>query len=223
MNHAIPIVTFEEMDPLDARSAIETASAPRSRTSVYLHVDGFHFQTFLDWALQDVSEARSIVAESARERFLVGALMNSRRALSCLVDYYLRRDGFTFCRDASKAAGDKSNLLIRRGIFDQLAADTLGRAVDRRNRVEHHYEIPNIADVEDTVQLVRATIDTAVRKSDPMWAAGFYNGFLGGYQTSPDETKFWFDGWSEAMFVMAVTESPPWFGVVIPQSATVKH
>src|SRR6185369_4269316 len=168
MNHQVPDVTFEEMDPLDALSAVEATSAPRSRTSVYLHMEGFHFQTFLDWAIQDASDARGITTEAAKERFLVGALMNSRRALSCLVDYYLWRDGFAFCRDAPKSAPDNSNLLIRRGIFDQLAADTLGRAVDRRNRVEHRYEIPNVADVEDTVQLVRATIENAIRRSDPM-------------------------------------------------------
>jgi hypothetical protein len=220
MNHQIPDVIFEEMNPLDARSAVAATSAPRSRKSVYLYMEGFHFQTFMDWAIQDASDAHGITTEAAKERFLVGALMNSRRALSCLVDYYLRRDGFAFCGDAPKSAPDKSNLLIRRGIFDQLAADTLSRAVDRRNKVEHRYEIPNVADVEDTVQLVRATIETAVRRSDPMWAPGVYNYFLGGNQTSDEETTFWFDGWSGVMFVMAVTESPPWFGIVLPSSTT---
>jgi hypothetical protein len=70
MAHATPNVTFEELDPLDARSAVETASAIRSRTSVYLHVDEFHFQTFLDWALQDVTDARSFTAEAASVLYL---------------------------------------------------------------------------------------------------------------------------------------------------------
>lgn len=215
-----PEVTTESLDPLDARSAVESTGSIRSRTCVYLHTEGFHFKTFLDWAVQDIQEARTHSDEAARKRLLVAALMNSRRALSCLVDYYLKRDGLAYCSDAPKVADEKASLLISRGIFDELAATALGRAIDRRNRVEHQYEIPDVVDVHDTVQLVRASIETAVTTSDPMRAAGFYNGFLGGHQTSGDETKFWFNGWSGVMFVLAVTETPPWFGVVVPSSST---
>lgn len=218
-SNTIPVVSVEVLEPADALSAVESAAGDKfSRTSVYVEPQGLDFSIFLDWAIQDAKEASAPADEKARGRLLVSALMNARRALSALVDQYLRRDGLSYCKDAPHDADAKAGLLVRRGIFDQLAADALGRAVERRNRVEHQYEVPNAADTQDTVQLVRATIDGAIARSDPKWSPGFYGSFAGGFRSGRGGHTFWFDGWHELVLVLAVSEPEPWFGILIPSS-----
>jgi len=146
--------------------------------------------------------------------------MNARRSLSCLVDQYLLRDGFSLCKDAPRGAGDKADLLVKRGIFDELAAGALGRVVDRRNRIEHFYERADHNDARDTVQLVRATIESSVAKSDPYRAPAIFGSILGGYSGGEGEAKHWFHGWSGLLVVFARCDRLPWLGVAIPSTKT---
>ncbi|MBP9144030.1 MAG: hypothetical protein KBI44_06075 [Thermoanaerobaculia bacterium] len=219
--HAAPRTTIEVLDPADALTAVESNSADQfSRTTTFMEPQGCDFSVFVEWAILDVNAAAALPDGKDKARFLVSALMNARRGLSNLVDQYLRRDGFAFCSDAPRDAESKAALLVRRGIFDQLAADALARAVDRRNRVEHQYEFPSSADTQDTIQLVRATVDGALVRSDPKCSPAFFGSFSGGYKLTPAGEEFWFDSWSGLVFVFALSEPEPWFGVVIPTTDT---
>jgi hypothetical protein len=99
-------------------------------------------------------------------------------------------------------------------------AGALGRAVERRNRVEHSYEQIDLGDAQDTVHLVRETIEHCVAKSDPYSAPAFFGRFLGGHSVGPEGEKHWFHGWSGLLFVLARCGSSPWFGVIVPSSKT---
>jgi hypothetical protein len=180
---------------------------------------GLGYAVFLEWAVKDI-EAAADASHHQTTRFSVSALMNARRSLSCLVDQYLARDCFALCRDAPSEAGKKADLLVRRGIFDLLAARALRRAIARRNVIEHQYEQVGLDDAQDTVHLVRSTIENCVARSNPYRASAFFGRFLGGFYSGPQGLVHHFDGWSGNLFVWARCESPPWFGIVIPSSNT---
>lgn len=203
---------------MDLLSAVRTNTRLLSRTVLRMPQLGVGFETFLRWATEDVGT--KIADPDQETRFAVSALMNARRSLSCLMDQYLLRDGFNLCTDAPREAGEKANLLVRRGVLDSLAAGALERAVDRRNRVEHSYERVDIKDARDTVQLVRATIENSVAKADPYWAPAFFGSFLGGHSSGERGENHWFHGWSGLVFVFARCDPQPWFGIVIPSSET---
>jgi hypothetical protein len=153
-------------------------------------------------------------------RFSLSAVMNARRSLSCLADQYLLRDGFRFCRDVPRDSDAKAKLLVHRGLFDDLAANALRRAVDRRNRVEHDYQQIGLDDARETVRVIRATIENCVTKSDPYRAPALFGSFLGGHSGGPAGDTHWFHGWSGLLFVLTCCFPAPWFGVVIPSSKT---
>jgi hypothetical protein len=131
--------TFESLDPRDVTSAIKTSVALPSRTFVRIGPLGLGYEAFLKWSIQDVDAATSTSGDQ-QIRFSVSALMNARRSLSCLADQYILRDCFAFCSDAPREAEEKTDLLVRRGLFDSLAAGALRHAIDRRNLVEHQYK-----------------------------------------------------------------------------------
>lgn len=175
---------------------------------------------FLAGRFRTVKAAAASTESDQQLRFSVSALMNARRSLSCLADQYLFRDCFAFCGDAPHEANAKAELLVRRGLFDDLAAQALRRAVDRRNRVEHRYEQIALGDALETAHLIRATIENCVAKSDPYWAPALFGMFVGGSSKGPESEKHWFQGWSGLLFVLARCDSPPWFGIVVPSSKT---
>lgn len=214
-----PVCLFESLDPEDIPSAIKTNTKRLARTVVRVAPLGLGYEQFLEWAVQDAEVAVASTKPDQQSRFSVSALMNARRSLSCLADQYLSRDGFAFCRDAPREADEKADLLVRRGLFDKLASSALGRAVERRNRVEHDYGPVALNDVQDTVHLIRTTIENCVSKSDPYWAPAFFGSFQGGYGIGPAGERHWFGGWLGLLFVFARCASTPWFGVVTPSSA----
>jgi hypothetical protein len=216
----IPVCSFEALDAGDIISAIRTKSGPHPRRAVRVAPLGFGYEKTLKWAIQDIEEAARSTSNDRQVDFSVNALMNARRSLSCLSDEYLARDCFAFCKGAPREANEKSDLLVRRGVFDSPAAGALRRAVERRNRIEHRYEQVSLEDAQDTVHLIRSAIENCVTRSDPYQAPVFFGSFLGGHSGGEGEEKHWFHGWSGLLFVLARCESPPWFGVIIPSSKT---
>jgi hypothetical protein len=218
---SVPEVVSEDLDPLDLVSAATSIPQKLERTTCYLGPLGLGFATFLRWALEDIAAARQSPPGDTQLKFCANALMSARRALSCLVDEYLVRDGFAFCSDAPREAGDKARLLVRRGVFDELASGVLERAIRRRHHVEHRYEAVLLEDAEDTVQIVRATIETAVAKSNPYYSPGLLGTIAGGFLADAHGgVRQWFNRWSGPVAVIVVTASEPWAGVLIQATDT---
>lgn len=216
-----PICSFEILDPKDIPSAIQSNSRNVSKQLIRIAPLGLGYETFLKWAVQDIDAASG----PETVRFSVNALMNARRSLSCLADQYLLRDCFTFCSDVPRTADKKAELLFKRGIFDSLATRALERAVTRRNQIEHDYCQVSLSDAQDTVHLIRSTIENCVQRSDPYKSPGLFGTFLGGHSSGPHGVQHRFEGWSGVLFVFARTESEPWLGIVVPSSnvhATVR-
>lgn len=224
LNSKIPKVTFEPLDPsgfLDALGSLSPGKKLQGNAGVIQPSLGLGYKHFLDWALLDIAEAGTASTPDSRQRFSVNAIMNARRALSCLVDQYWRRDGFAFCKDGSRDARKMADILVRRAVFDRLASGVLERAISRRNHVEHQYGGIELEDAQDMVQVVRATIESVVARSDPYCAPAMFGTILGGCSTSEGGVHGRFDGWSGNSVVFGATVSPAWIGIIVPKDECV--
>src|SRR2546430_2444448 len=98
MESKVPHVTFEQIDPKDLASAVATLENPQ-RQLADLPPIGLGYDRFLQWAVADILEAKAATESDACSRHSVNAVMHGRRALSCLADQYLKRDGLSYCRN----------------------------------------------------------------------------------------------------------------------------
>lgn len=212
-------VTFEELAPEDLDSAVGSLKRLR-RSCVVQPKIGVGFEVFLRWALHEVMDAEKQGGSDGRERIAVSAVMNARRALACLVDQYLQRDGLCFCLSPPREADEKAQILVKRGVFDSLASKSLKRAIDQRNAVEHDYRCLRLEQAQDVVHTVRATIENALTRADPYASPGWFGTPVGGAYTSKGQAKGSFNGWSGGAFLLVTTVEQPWAGIVAPRNDT---
>ena len=124
---------FESMDANDLFLAVETLSSHSSlcRMGVYHDKIGDGFERFLEWAIVDINTAAKDTILESQARLATNAVMNARRALSCLVDQYLLRDGFAFCKNPPRDAERSARTLVSHKVFDDLTARVLQRTVEK--------------------------------------------------------------------------------------------
>lgn len=104
---------------------------------------------FLEYAEQDLRETQT-------PRTLVNATANLKRAVDCQLDFFLSTLNLDkFYREKRLGVDRKLGLLRRAGIF---RSRSLAKLNTFRNRLEHHYEVPKIHDVEAYFDLVAAFV-----------------------------------------------------------------
>ena len=179
-------IEHRSMSPEDLLGAVKTIPKCEIYSS-HREPLGVGYEAILKWARSDIELAESASDDNDRNRHAVNALMHARRALSCIVDQYLRRDLFVHCFNPPNNAADKSALLVARNLIDSVTQRVLSRAIDRRNEVEHRYELVNTEDVEDIVHKIRYVAEAIGRDHNP------YTGFFGligcGWSMKGDSTK----------------------------------
>ena len=161
-----PIVEIESATAADILGGLE-ALVGRIRTrgagqGIIVRAPGDGPDRLMNWALQEVNNAVQSTSNEEREHHCVDAVLHARRALSCLVDWYLERDLAIFCKDAPHDSKQKVRFLITRGIIDELTSRVLERAIRKRNDTEHRYTSPTLEIAEDVVELIRRTL-SAIR------------------------------------------------------------
>jgi uncharacterized protein YutE (UPF0331/DUF86 family) len=133
----------------------------------------------LEWSIRDVIEAVTHAdAPKEQARLCTNAIINARRALGCLVDWYVQRDLANKCKTPPGSSKRKAEFLVQRGIIDGLTSRVLARAINKRNDVEHGYVAPDVGTTEDVVELIRRTMATLREQSDPSygpWMFGTVN------------------------------------------------
>ena len=152
--------------------------------------------------------------------------MHARRALDCLVDWYLERDLISYCRPGSFNAEQRASFLVSRGIIDSLSSRVLARAISKRNHVEHDYVLPSLTTAEDCVELWRRTMSAIRFQSDPSAAPYIFGIVPGGMFGSDKGVRAEFYGWDEPVVVLWRFGNRPWVGVVTPDdniNATVRR
>lgn len=210
--------SVEQLNPADLLDAIRTLNG-RNAEGVLLKAPGEGVDTLLQWALSDLRLATNCADPVEQKRHATNAVMNARRALSCLVDWYLRRDGFESCKNAPRRADEKASIILRRGIIDDLTSRVLARAIRIRDVAEHEFQAVSLEDAEDLVELLRRTIQCIRTHSSPEMGP-FIFGFIGGGTSYSEERGYrgMFYGWSDPVAVINTFASEPWIGVVIPNS-----
>src|SRR5438128_949694 len=91
-----PIVEIESATAADILGGLE-ALVGRIRTrgagqGIIVRAPGDGPDRLMNWALQEVNNAMQSTSKEEREHHCVDAVLHARRALSCLVDWYLERD-----------------------------------------------------------------------------------------------------------------------------------
>jgi len=76
----------------------------------------------LGWAIQEVTAAAQTSDGAELKKLCTNAVMNSRRALACLVDWYIDRDLAKYCRNPPSTAKQQAEFLMSRGIIDELTS-----------------------------------------------------------------------------------------------------
>jgi len=174
----------------------------------------------LSWAIQDVHQAANETDRAEQSKLCTNAMLNARRALGCLVDWYVTRDFGTLCKNPPGSPKQKAEFLMKRGIIDELTSRVLARAIEKRNHVEHEYIAPDLSSAEDVVELFRRTMTAIRQHSDPSHGVWVYGIFLGGNGNGGDGRWATFGGWCGPLIVFSRSGVRPWVGIVLPDSET---
>src|SRR5260370_41079444 len=105
-------VIFEQIDPDDLPSGVNSLGGDGAQ-SVFVDPPG-NVDHQLGWAITEIISARNAGNLPDRERHSTNAVLAARRALACLVDWYITRDCFSLCKGAPKTEKEKTGLLVRR-------------------------------------------------------------------------------------------------------------
>lgn len=172
----------------------------------------------VNWAVQAVMEAQETCDDSYRTRSCIDAVGHARRALGCLVDWYWTGFGFPLCKSPPKGAKQKSELLLRRGVVDELTAGVLKRVVDDRNKVEHEWQPPELGRTEDIVHMIRLTIGHIMQHADPSKAPVVYGGLGYSIRESSKSLEMGFEGWTvgSPSLILGTFFKDPWVGIIEP-------
>jgi hypothetical protein len=211
-------ITFEDVDPQDL---IDVAGSISGRESEGIFVDapGSGVDRLLAWSLADLQLAVDAPGGAAREQCAANAIVNGRRALACLVDWYLARDCFSLCKDAPLPEKKQAELLLERRLIDDLSSRVLGRAIQTRNVVEHEYSVPTLEVAEDVVELLRRTIQCLRAESDPAQGPCLFGSLSRSVRFGAAGSRAEFYGWREPSFLLCSFDLRPWLGAIVPSSS----
>ena len=213
-----PTMEVEPATPADILDGLETLEG-RSGQGTLVIPPGDGPDRFLNWALQEVTNARQSAAEE-QEHHCVDAVLNARRSLACLVDWYVQRDLATLCKDAPETAKQQVKFLIMRGVIDELTSRVLERAIRKRNSAEHRYISPTLAEAEDMVELLRRTVAAIRTQSPPEHGPWIFGTFLHALSWSDNGGRAQFYGWRDPIVVFSRFAPEPWVGLVLPKNET---
>lgn len=210
---------FEYASGDDLVDAIHTV-AGRCGQGVIVPPPGNGPDNPLAWSIQEVNRAGMEADKTEREKLCTNAMLNARRSLACLVDWYVSRDLADRCKNPPGSPRQKAEFLMQRGVIDGLTSRVLSRAIEKRNRVEHDYIVPDLGTAEDVVELLRRTTATIRHQSDPSHGPWIYGLFLYESRWKNDNYHVAFHGWCEPLVVFSRFSSRPWIGIVVPENTT---
>lgn len=98
-----PIIHVEHTSAADILDGLNSLSG-QPGFSVPVKPPGEGPDTQLNWALLEIKNAMQTDSAEERKRYSANAVVNARRSLACLVEWYLQRDLATFCKDRPDTA-----------------------------------------------------------------------------------------------------------------------
>ncbi|WP_078129740.1 hypothetical protein [Leptospira alexanderi] len=214
--------TFNEIPVLDVISAASTVSHEETDGIALPPPCPGGVQVLIDWALDEIRDAMNQTDEIKIRQKSSNALGKARTALGCLVEWILASYGFHACRDYSnlKSVG-QSEFLRKLGYYDEVTAFVLQNGIDKRNELEHKYELSELEEASDFVELVRNFYANLKAYKWPGHGPVAFGPISGGTSFSPETgNQGYFSGWkSRNPFLMIATyDTPEWIGIVEPLS-----
>ncbi len=214
-----PIIEIEHATPADILDGLKTLKGSHG-LNVQITPPGDGPDRLLRWALQEVTSAMRPIPDEEREHYCVDAVLPARRALACLVDWYLERDLAIFCKKPPATPIQQVKFLIDRGVIDELTSHVLERVIQKRNDVEHGYRSPSLAEAEDVVELLRRTAAALRTQSPPEYGPWIFGIFLYAVGTRKNKPYAEFHEWSGPLVVFSRFAPQPWVGLVLPKNNT---
>jgi hypothetical protein len=210
--------TFESLDPADLLDAVKSIKGQGGQ-NIMVEPPGQVDQQ-ISWALSDLKQSRNATDAVERDRCATNAIMSARRALAALVDWYLKRDCFSLCMNAPRQEKDKADILLKRGLFDEVTSSVLYRAIQKRNEVEHKYQTPTVEAAEDVFELMRRTIQCLSVESNPSEGPCLFGAFSNSIGFGPTGANAQFYGWldEQPCFLLYSIDANPWLGVILPEA-----
>lgn len=208
-------IIFESVAPNDLPDAARSLGGT-GRNDIKISAPGVGVDELLGWSLKEVQLARDARDTSDQHRCATNSLLNGRRALACLVEWYLRRDYFSFCADAPQRAEDKAELLQKRGILDATAASALRTAIVERDKAEHQFAAATLQDAESFVETMRSTIARLRSQSDPSLRPFLFGRMSYSLSVGEHGQSAQFFGWLGPSFLFCFLDKKPWLGAVVP-------
>jgi hypothetical protein len=134
--------TFEKVEARDILDAVGSMSKGSYMSfGVLTRHPGTHSpHELMAWAVADVETAMRTEDIGEKSRHLSNAVINARRSLNSVVDWYLQTNGFACCRNAPKKSTDAAELLLRRRVMDELTSQVVERAVRTRRNLSTSME-----------------------------------------------------------------------------------
>lgn len=212
-----PKIVFECVDAKDLPDVARSIRGS-GRMSVKISAPGIGVDELLAWSLKDVELARGARGTSDESRCATNAVMNGRRALACLIDWYLQRDCFDLCADAPQRAEEKAKLLQERGILDTTAVSALKRAIFERDKAEHRFKAVTVQEAESFVETMRSSISRVRAESDPALSPYFFGRMSYSIRLSESTSSVKFLGWVEPCFLFCTWVQDPWLGAMLPDT-----
>lgn len=117
----------------------------------------FEGETFQVSAKEFISYAEAELKEPSTIKSQVNCITNLKRALDCQVDTYLSVLGLrSYLKKKNIKVGRKLELLNRMGF---IRLGSLERLNSIRNRIEHHYDVPEKLDLELYFDLISSFVE----------------------------------------------------------------
>lgn len=207
-------IVFEHVDAEDLLDVARSMRG-RGREDVRIPAPGIGVDELLAWSLKDVELARDVRGTSAEGRCATNAVMNGRRALACLIDWYLQRDCFHLCADAPQGAEKKAEVLQERGILDPTAVSALKRAIFERDKAEHQFKAVTLEEAESFVEMMRSSISRLRAESDPSLTPFCFGGMSYSFIRRGYSSTVTFLGWMESSFFFCSWVQDPWLGAIV--------
>lgn len=163
--------------------------------------------------------------ETDVKRHAVNAISNARKAIACLVNWYLISHHFMSCRNPPNNAREKSHILKRLGIYDEITALVLEKAIEKRDVVEHQFQSIPLDEAANVVELIRRTSSSIMHSFPPGCGPACFGTLTGGVFRNYAENiiRGTFYGWSNPIVLIAAYEPRKWIGIVLPESPSVAH
>jgi hypothetical protein len=216
MESVKPKIVFEHVEADDLPDVARSLQGS-GRSDVMISAPGVGVDELLAWSLKEIKLARDARGTADECRCATDSILNGRRALACLIEWYLHRDYFCLCAETPLRAEHKAELLRKRGVFDEVALSALRSAIFERDKAEHQFTPVTLGEAEIFVEMMRSSIGRIRADSNPSLRPYLFGRMSYTYRQTASTLSVNFLRWAEPCFLFCHWVDEPWLGAIVPE------